>query len=175
MYSYDQRPNQDPWRSSAQKQNDNAALYPWNNGTTATPPSFGKHWSPSTDPMQGISLSPFDFDFRNPSSSIMPPPTFSFDTGLTGGEFGLAPGGGNDSPTNSFGRHSSSQQSDWFALPLDPLINFNHGDVRNIGYGSDLSGKDMLEVLLGEPSSYDLAGYGEGGVGSMYLPLSGRG
>lgn len=121
------------------------------------------------DPMQGISPSPFDFDFRNPSSSIMPPPTFSFDTGLAGGDFGL--GGGGDSP-NSFRRLSSSQQSDWFALPLDPLINFNDGDVRNMGYGPDLSGKDMLEVLLGEPLSYDVAGYAEEGPGTIYGPIS---
>lgn len=122
------------------------------------------------DPMHGITLSPYDFDFRNPSSSIMPPPTFAFDgAGAAAGDFASGP----------LGASRQSSSSDWLALPLDPIINFCDGDVRNIGYGPDLSGKDMLDVLLGEPLVYDAAqamagnGYGGDNAGTLYGPISG--
>lgn len=38
---------------------------------------------------------------------------------------------------------------DWLALPLDPLLNSSFGsDVTHAGYGPDVGGFDMLDILL---------------------------
>jgi len=172
---YEYATPQDAWKHAPKPVD--STYYPWPTTTIEIPPASKSPWNPSADAMQGISLTPFDFDFRNPSSSIMPPPTFSFDNANGLGDY-MRAGGASDSPYSA----NASQQSDWFALPLDPIINFNDGDVRNISYGPDLSGKDMLEVLLGEPLVYDgpqsafgsAGAYaGDGGGSTVYGPISG--
>lgn len=111
----------------------------------------------------------------NPHFSIMPPATFNASDGFfgsmpyehfeTGGLFSPSLSGNNpNTPSmgntgfatnHSAGGHMNSEgdfgsaANDWVALPLDALFNSNLGsDVTQTGYGPDVGGRDMLNLLL---------------------------
>ncbi|KAB8360709.1 hypothetical protein FH972_024445 [Carpinus fangiana] len=113
------------------------------------------------------------FDPLNPNFSIMPPASYNASEGIFGSmsyeNFDannlFSPGvnsGRNGSATPSLGHANvgstpNGQQSgnsfdpgnDWVALPLDALFNHSFGnDVTQTGYGPDVGGRDMLNLLL---------------------------
>lgn len=63
---------------------------------------------------------------------------------------------------NSYRRSNGEHQPDWIALPLDPMIPGQSGDVEvgQTGHGPEVGGSDMLDVLLaGGENKYE-AGFG---------------
>lgn len=83
----------------------------------------------------------------------MPPPSFGFTPGYDYNNMKT----GTDTPMDENGNFS-----DWLALPLDPLLNFNSADVTQTSYGPDVGGYDLLELLL---SGQAVDGLGNG-IGS---------
>ena len=106
-------------------------------------------------PLYGISAD--TFDPVNSNISIMPPPTFPLgqdgNLGPSWYNGGLQTSGAND---GSYGAGTmpddgtnGNMNTDWLALPLNPLLDINGADVTQSAYGPDVGGYDMLEVLLG--------------------------
>ncbi|GAB7339211.1 hypothetical protein MBLNU457_5870t1 [Dothideomycetes sp. NU457] len=104
---------------------------------------------PPSHPLSGISQQAYDYNDSNVPYTLMPPPTNPPSPGLGHptignggyGPYGQADNGGYDDGT------------DWLALPLDPIIASVGGNVRQTGYGPEVNGYDMLELLLG--NNYD--------------------
>ena len=102
------------------------------------------------NPLFGISNDTYDLMASDNTYSIMPPPGFNSTSpeSVTMGNMG---GGGYDaySSANNFGMDNNNpQMQDWFALPLDPILNISGADVNQTMYGPELGGQDMLELLL---------------------------
>jgi len=104
---------------------------------------------PSSHPLSGISQQAYDYNDSNVPYTLMPPPTNPPSPGL--GHATMANGGyGSYGQTGDGGYDDGT---DWLALPLDPIIASVGGNVRQTGYGPEVNGYDMLELLLG--TSYD--------------------
>jgi len=124
------------------------------------------------------------YDPYKPSVSIMPPPCYTFIKGVGNYDpHGFANGNSNsNSNSNSNGQLGDQQLyndtgpsvassdtyadnpctpgwssgMDWLALPLDPLLNSSFGsDVTHAGYGPDVGGYDMLDLLLQDWNTND--------------------
>ncbi|KAK3703925.1 zinc finger transcriptional activator [Vermiconidia calcicola] len=113
---------------------------PWGFDTTMAP----------NHPLYGISADAYDLMGTDNNFSVMPPPSFGFQspTATFDQNMNTTPGGaGMDygNPSN-FGADNNAQ--DWLTLPLDPLINMSGADVNQTMYGPELGGQDMLELLL---------------------------
>jgi hypothetical protein len=115
----------------------------YNNGVAAT-------LAPD-HPLFGVSADAYDFLGSDNNFSVMPPPSFGFNSPTT--QFNqtanTTPGGTAVDPSlgnmNAFGTDS---MQDWFALDLNPLINMS-GDVTQTMYGPQIGDQDMLDILLG--------------------------
>jgi hypothetical protein len=111
-------------------------------------PSMGVSASGRATPNQALwGISNELYDPNSNSISIMPPPGF----GPNGyymdpSQFGVTtPGGlGNTGAVSG----SEGYMQDWLALPLDPLLNQYGADISTTAFGPDISGVDMLDVLL---------------------------
>ncbi|KAK6380561.1 hypothetical protein LTR65_001353 [Meristemomyces frigidus] len=118
--------------------------------------------TPSTDPLFGISMDTFDPVGNN--YSVMPPPNFGQIRSPTTGNMATngAAGTGSYDPYAASNNFSSDQSQDWFALPLDNLINMQPGaEVNQTMYGPQIGDQDMLEMLLyGTPGQQNGNGYG---------------
>ena len=117
----------------------------WNYNTGMGPMST---MAPS-HPLYGISSDTYDLMGPDNNFSVMPPPSFGFQSpSKLNQNVTTTPGGTSYDPyaSASFGNDSSMQ--DWLALPLDPLINMSGADVSQTMYGPELGGQDMLELLL---------------------------
>ena len=58
--------------------------------------------------------------------------------------------------TNSATNWGTSQDQDWLALPLDPLLDQWGAEINQTAMGPDIGGMDMLDILLnmgGPPGS----------------------
>ena len=111
-------------------------------------PNMNSTMAPS-HPLYGISNDAYDLLGPDNNFSIMPPPSFGFQspTMTMNQNMTTSPGGTTMNPNaNNFGTDASMQ--DWLALPLDPLINMSGADVNSTMYGPELGGQDMLELLL---------------------------
>ncbi|KAJ4299553.1 zinc finger transcriptional activator [Kalmusia sp. IMI 367209] len=101
------------------------------------------------DPLFGISSESYD-----PTSnqiSIMPPPGFSTN-GLNNGNNGWQ----SQSWGAANGAGGFTDNQDWLALPLDPLLDQWGADINQTAMGPDVGGMDMLDILLnmgGPPGS----------------------
>ena len=107
------------------------------------------------NPLYGISADAYDP--INSNISIMPPPTFPIghenNTSASWYNTGMQTSGASDGPygagTMPDDGMNSNMNTDWLALPLNPLLDINGADVTQSAYGPDVGGYDMLEVLLG--------------------------
>ena len=107
------------------------------------------------NPLYGISADPYDP--MNSNISIMPPPTFPMgQDGITGTAWynpGMQTSNANDGSYDSGAMANDGTNgnvnTDWLALPLNPLLDIDGADVTQSAYGPDVGGYDMLEVLLG--------------------------
>lgn len=142
-------------------------------------------WPPS-DPLRGVSPSlPYDPNNRS-TSNIMPPPaaTDAYYMGVASTQYNASPRlrsnttyptnsgdeaaqqlpssfmphNDNDDPFNLGGLGGRNQDT-WCALPLDPILNTGPADVTHSGFGPDIGGHDMLDVLLMDD------GFGSGDLG----------
>ncbi|KAK4505715.1 hypothetical protein PRZ48_003680 [Zasmidium cellare] len=108
--------------------------------------------SPSTvagdNPMYGINNETFDPMGANNTYSVMPPPGFSTHSPNTQNATNMSTGTPNGYDAFSSGSFNEQQAQDWYALPLDPILNMSGADVTNSMYGPDIGGQDMLELLL---------------------------
>lgn len=99
--------------------------------------------------MYGISADAYDLMGTDNNFSVMPPPSFGFNSPTN--QFNQAatttPNGTAIDPYN--GAFNTDNMQDWLTLPLDPLINMSGADVNQTMYGPELGGQDMLELLLG--------------------------
>ncbi|KAL9089979.1 MAG: hypothetical protein Q9165_005508 [Trypethelium subeluteriae] len=127
-------------------------------GYNGPPPASTYHGSgraTPNNPLYGISADPYDP--MNSNISIMPPPTFPTGTdGNSGSSWynaGMQTSGASEGPygggTMTDDGTNGNMNTDWFALPLNPLLDINGADVTQSAYGPDVGGLDMLEVLLG--------------------------
>ena len=127
-----------------------ASQQQWNYNTSMAPSAMNSNFA-QNNPLYGISNDTYDL-MNDTNFSIMPPPSFEFQSPSTklNQNINTTPGGTSYNPyanTNNFG--SDVDVQDWFALPLDPLINMSGVDVNQTMYGPEVDGQDMLEVLLG--------------------------
>ncbi len=118
------------------------------------------------------------YDPHNPLVSIMPPPCYTFIKGVGNYDPHAFANGNNNSNGqqgnqlyNDTGPSVASSDTyaadnpstpgwnsgmDWLALPLDPLLNSSFGtDVTHAGYGPDVGGYDMLDLLLQDWNTND--------------------
>lgn len=105
---------------------------------------------PAPNTLFGVSNDPYDITGNQSHHySVMPPPGFSGTspdtnmnaTGTTNGAYDPYAVAGNFTADNQ-------QLQDWFALPLDPILNMTGAEVDQTMYGPQLGGHDMLEYLL---------------------------
>jgi len=102
-----------------------------------------------SDPLYGISND--TYDLMGNDFSVMPPPSFGFNSPNNDPANATAAGGSNSrsfDPYGNSGAFGDQSMQDWLALPLDPLINIPGADVSQTMYGPELGGQDMLELLL---------------------------
>lgn len=124
----------------------------WNvNGYASTNTLGG---ATSSDPLYGIAVD--HYDPSGNSYSVMPPPNFGQMRSPTTGNLATngPAGAGGYNPYAGSSNFGSDQPQDWFALPLDNLINMQPGaEVNQTMYGPQIGDQDMLEMLL-----YDIPG-----------------
>ncbi|KAK5167779.1 zinc finger transcriptional activator [Saxophila tyrrhenica] len=122
----------------------------WAYNTTSNPTTMAPN-----HPMYGISSDAYDLSGPDNNFSVMPPPSFGFQSPtnqFTQPTNNTTPGGSAIDPyLQNFSNDNSMQ--DWLTLPLDPLLNMNGADVTQTMYGPQLGESDMLELLLG-PNNY---------------------
>lgn len=102
------------------------------------------------NPLYGISNDTYDLTGPDNSYSIMPPPSFEYQSPNTrlNQTLSSTPGNANYDPYGQANFANDPSLQDWLALPLDPLINMSGADVNQTMYGPELGGQDMLELLL---------------------------
>lgn len=114
------------------------------NFVTSQPPSENSPFVGSDANSALFGISTETYDPSSLSHSVMPPPDFSSDqfgnyNGMDGMTYGL-----NQS-------YDANNGGDWFALPLDGLVD-SYGlygaDITATSYGPDVNGIDVLDVLL---------------------------
>ncbi|QIW94839.1 hypothetical protein AMS68_000357 [Peltaster fructicola] len=127
------------------------------------------NWSyPSSNTLAGFSDSPYDV-MGNYSVSVMPPPGFAdhstpmvHTSTHADAAAGYASTFANDNNIEAFDQNFlnggndfiSNDSTDWFALPLDPLLGLPAGaDINQTMYGPEVAGQDMLELLLTNPNA----------------------
>ncbi|KAI9694199.1 MAG: hypothetical protein M1822_003470 [Bathelium mastoideum] len=150
---------QQPLYSQQQQQNFGhlSVPQPWP-GYSGPPPSSVYQSSgrvTPSNPLYGIAADLYDP--MNSSISIMPPPTFPLShDGLTetawynnGLQAGTTNDGSYDAASMPNDGSNGNMNTDWLALPLNPLLDIDGADVTQSAYGPDVGGYDMLEVLLG--------------------------
>lgn len=108
---------------------------------------------PQSNPLFGVSNDIYDLTGADNNYSIMPPPSFVYNSPAASLSQNM-----NTSPGNTaydgFGNSNFDGEQDWLTLPLDPIINMNGGsfnqnvDVTQGQFGPDIGGMDMLELLL---------------------------
>lgn len=97
----------------------------------------------SGNPLHGISTESYDLSSNN--FSIVPPPNFGANGSFDASQL-------DSFNYNGLTNDDGSIASDWLAIPLDPLIFNQGGDVTQTTYGPDVGGLDLLDVLL-DPGS----------------------
>ena len=106
------------------------------------------------NPRYGISNDAYDLTGEN-VFSIMPPPSFNFNSPESNLKHGISSTSNGTAieaySTAGFG--DGNNMGDWFALPLDSLINNSGGEVNSTMYGPEIDGTDMLEILFSTPSA----------------------
>ncbi|KAL6709080.1 zinc finger transcriptional activator [Coniothyrium glycines] len=114
-------------------------------GLPNTTTSSSGRATPST--LWGISAEPYDPTSN--SISIMPPPGNynTSPTSLTGGTSSWGASWPNSTSNNS-GNWTTTQDQDWLALPLDPLLDQWGAEINQTAMGPDIGGMDMLDILL---------------------------
>ncbi|EME47302.1 hypothetical protein DOTSEDRAFT_41728 [Dothistroma septosporum NZE10] len=105
--------------------------------------AYTNNFLPPSTAMQGVNYEAYDLSGQNNAYSVMPPPGFSTSSPTNTNGNVVTPGYDGSFTHNNFG---GSQ--DWFALPLDPLLDMQGADVNQTMYGPDIGGHDMLELLL---------------------------
>ncbi|KAI9713064.1 MAG: hypothetical protein M1820_001049 [Bogoriella megaspora] len=141
-----QQPSQDYGHLAVQQQQWSG----YNNASQHAHPFTPSGRATPSNPLYGISAD--THDPFNSGLSIMPPPTFATHP--------VSDGGNNTSWYNTTMQTSGTGadgtygvaddgSTDWLAIPLNPLLDFNGADVTQSLYGPDVNGYDMLEVLLG--------------------------
>ena len=136
--------------------NDRAFTNPSNNIPSSTAYSM-------SDPLYGVSSD--TYDLLGNDYSVMPPPSFGLHSPPTRSNSN----NGNHPTYDPYafnaaggGLQNGMAQQDWFALPLDPIMNMNGVDVQQTMYGPEIDGQDMLELLLGGNMG------GSGGAGNGF-------
>ena len=108
---------------------------------------------PQSNPLFGVSNDIYDLTGADNSYSIMPPPSFVYNSPAASLSQTMNTSPGNTT-YDSFGNPNFDSDQDWLALPLDPILNMNGGgfnqniDVGQGQFGPDINGVDMLELLL---------------------------
>ena len=105
------------------------------------------------NPLYGVSNDIYDLTGADNNYSIMPPPSFVYQspTANLSQDMNTSPGG---TSYDAFANPNFDNEQDWLTLPLDPIINMNGTgfnqtvDVNQTQYGPDIGGMDMLELLL---------------------------
>jgi hypothetical protein len=129
------------------------------NFSTSQPPSEHSPFISNDANSALFGISTETYDPSSLSHSVMPPPDFANDhfgnySGMDGIAYGLNQG---YDPNNS---------GDWFALPLDGLVDSYGADITATSYGPDVNGIDVLDVLL----AGDNTGTSTPGMRGMGLP-----
>lgn len=123
----------------------------WQFNTSMAPSAMNGTMAVPNPILEGISDNPYDLT-TDVYHSVMPPPHFpwSSPTASLNQNLATTPGGSFDpyGGAGANGLNPDGAPQDWFALPLDPLLNLSGADVTNTMYGPDIGGQDMLELLL---------------------------
>lgn len=102
----------------------------------------------SNHPLLGVSDDTYDLTANNNSWSIMPPPGFNNHSPNNNSNNTMGSGASGTYDTYATDTFGMSNDQDWFALPMDPLLSLSGTDVTHTQFGPDIGGHDMLELLL---------------------------
>lgn len=110
----------------------------WASGSQGYMPNTSMLTSNNADNNILYSISRDTYDPETNNMSIVPPPTFQYNAA------------GSDTSSYDYSiPFDNAYQSDWLALPLDPLVNDQFGaNITQTTYGPDVNGLDLLDVLL---------------------------
>ncbi|KAH9828875.1 GAL4-like Zn(II)2Cys6 (or C6 zinc) binuclear cluster DNA-binding domain [Teratosphaeria destructans] len=127
----------------------------WNYNSNYLTSSSRSSMAPN-NPLLGVTNN--TYDLADNDVSVMPPPSYNFspttaNTATTNGGTNGAVGSGYYEAQNG---EWASNNDDWLAFALDPLINV-HGEVDSTMLGPSIGGNDMLELLM-----HDVGGHQNG-------------